>query len=394
MNKMKRTILLAALLHTLFLHGTADNELCFSDLLAKNQEIFARDPRCYEACYMCAYVLKEQGKMDEAIPYYKKLLEHNPYHTSAHIGLAQAYLALGNLVQGFEELEWRLGNPQQDTYALRTFLEKHPHLTGLRILIRAEWGLGDSLQFIRYAHILKKRGAFIIVELQDALGPLFKLLPYIDHIILPGDELIPFHVELPMLSLPAACGTTLKTIPNAVPYLYADQKLIEYWKHYFEQDSNFKIGICWHGNTIHSEDKFIPLDILAKLSLLPDVSIYSLQQHHGLEQLSHLSSKYTIRLLPDGFDTKNGSFMDTAAIMHHLDVIITVDTSLAHLAGGLGRPIWVILPHRTDWRWLQNRTDSPWYPTMKLFRQETPQQWDHVLELLKQEIQTLRTKSD
>jgi ADP-heptose:LPS heptosyltransferase len=113
-----------------------------------------------------------------------------------------------------------------------------------------------------------------------------------------------------------------------------------------------------------------------------------------LEQLSHLSSKYTIRLLPDGFDTKNGSFMDTAAIMHHLDVIITVDTSLAHLAGGLGRPIWVILPHRTDWRWLQNRTDSPWYPTMKLFRQETPQQWDHVLELLKQEIQTLRTKSD
>jgi ADP-heptose:LPS heptosyltransferase len=194
------------------------------------------------------------------------------------------------------------------------------------------------------------------------------------------------------MSLPLVFDTDELTIPHNTPYLYANNQLVEYWRKKLASDHTFKIGICWQADThdnarekavkTDAQKKSIPLALLAQLATIPNVTLYSLQKINGLDQLNHTDAVQVF----DNLDEDNGPFMDTAAIMINLDLIITIDTSIAHLAGGLGVPVWVLLFHHADWRWMLDRTDSPWYPTMKLFRQKQPDKWQSIINVLQKTI--------
>jgi len=336
--------------------------------------------------YYTAYTLKQAGNMHEAIEWYEKILAQQPNHVHAHIGLAQAQLATGDLINGFQQLEWRLGKPPSYTKEAHTYLCSHERLDNKIILLRAEWGMGDLLQMLRYAKLLKERGAKIkLAPIHERLIPLLKLQPYLDEIISRGSPLPPFHIQIPIMSLPMVFETTLKTIPAHIPYLTVEQQRIDQWDNLF--DTNFfNIGICWHGNIIHDEHKFMPLKYFLPLTDINSVNLYSLQQYHGLEQLADGHDK--LHILPSHVDA-DGAFLDTAAIMMHLDLIITVDTAIAHVAGALGKPVWLIVSHNTDWRWLQNRYNSPWYPTMRIFRQQIVNDWKTVGDQLYNELEKI-----
>lgn len=329
--------------------------------------------------YHRAYLLKESGRMHEALPLYKEFLREHPDHAHAHIGIAQAYLAAGNFTEGWRELIWRFGFFDKELERYAHYIQTHKRLDGKIVLLQSEWGIGDTVMMLRYAKLLKERDAVVKLALiHPQLLPHLKDYHYIDEIIPPGQPLPPYHLRIPMMSLPYAFGTTLEATPTPIPYLQADKQHVQQWRNCFDKKI-FNIGICWHGNTIHDEKKFMPLRYFAQLATLPNVRLYSLQHVHGLDQLEELDNPACVTTFDDSFDTV--PFADTLAVMQHLDLVITVDTSLAHFAGALGVPVWVVLPAHSDWRWLKNRTDSPWYPTMRLFRQEKGD-WQKVHEKL------------
>lgn len=330
-----------------------------------------------------AFTLAEQtGKHHEAIVEYKKALAIKPQDYETLFCYAMSLLAIGNVSDGFVEYEARWRRPlavqNKITYPFDRQLTNiyEQDINHKRVLLRVEQGLGDTLQFVRYAQLLKKRGAHIIVEAQKPLIKLLSLCDYIDELVVYGSKRPPFDYQIPMLNLPQACKTTLETIPAPIPYITAKPDLVTYWKEKLSRDHTFKVGICWFGDAVHGQVKFMPLSYFARLAQLNGITLYSLQKGNGVEQLE---KEICIQQLGPDFDESHGSFMDTAAVMKNLDLIITVDTSVAHLAGALGVPVWVILPFPAEWRWLMNRNDCPWYPTMRLFRQTGPENWDNVL---------------
>lgn len=348
-------------------------------------------PTCLTAHYNLGVILRRAGFIQEAIPKLKLVTQADPSFAKAHISLGQAYLATGNYLDGWQELEWRLGTPPESVQKLKNYLKKHGNLNNKTVLIRAEWGLGDTLQMIRYAQELKHLGATVVALPQKPLMNLLSTCSYLDHILAPHDSLRPFHFEIPIMSLPVVFETTIETIPTDIPYLLIDQQLIAAWGNILGPHNKLRIGICWQGNHIHASTKFMPLKKFMKLAAIEGVQLYSLQQQLGLEQLEGISQQKLIRFNQD-FDKTNGSFMDTAAVMHHLDVIITVDTSIAHLAGALGIPTWLILPQFADWRWMLERNDCPWYSTMRLFRQKKDGVWHDVIQNIKQCLQEIINK--
>jgi hypothetical protein len=356
--------------------------------------------------YNKAYILKTIGRPHEAIPCYNHVLTQVPEHDHAHYGLAQASLAAGDLKNGFYHFQWRLANKKKWEHV--TIPED---LTGIDIVLRAEFGFGDMFQFVRYAHELKKRGcATVAVQAFKAQVPLFKLCPYIDHVIEEYDQLPDYGLHIPLLSVPHLLGTTLDTIPAPIPYLHADPELVIKWLKLLDREQlaenslghkqpispelsahkldknnkNFKIGICWQGKAQHFLEenpltkRSVPLALFAPLAALPGVTLYSLQNGPGTEQLD--SVNFAVHEFGPDFDSSAGRFMDTAAVIKNMDLVISVDTSLVHLAGGLGARTWVLIPYVPEWRWLETRTDTPWYPEiMRLFRQPEPGNWELVM---------------
>ncbi|MBW8885495.1 MAG: hypothetical protein JF612_12140, partial [Planctomycetia bacterium] len=242
---------------------------------------------------------------------------------------------------------------------------------------------------------LKERGAKVVFECQK---PLLKLLADskdIDELIAEGSELPAFDFHLPLLSVPRVLNTSLATIPAAVPYLFADAQLVDDWKHRLSNTSPqppapspvLRIGINWHGRAGHvqAERRDIPLRCFTTLAALPDVHLFSLQKD-GSQELASPAGKAIVDF-GDKIDAKHGAFRDTAAIMMNLDLVITSDTSIAHLAGALGVPVWLPLPYVPDWRWLTQRSDSPWYPTMRLFRQRKAGDWEGVFSEIRAELE-------
>lgn len=326
------------------------------------------------------------GRHKEALCHYQKALVLNPGNIETHFCAALSHLAQGDLEQGFSEYEYRWQRGKQNS---RNFLKPLQNLWngsdsiwGKTMLIRAEQGLGDTLQFIRYAKILKDRGAFIIAEVQKSLIALLSYCPFLDRVIAIGSELPLFDYQIPLLSLPHQLKTSLKNIPHITPYLFTNSQRIDHWKNSLKNGSRFKIGICWQGDPVHGQAKFMPLQEFLPLLQRNDITVYSLQQYVGLEQLNTIPLEYRPYEFYHDFDKSSGNFIDTAAVMTQLDLVITVDTSLAHLAGGLGVPVWVVLPFPAEWRWLTERVDSPWYPTMTLFRQQLTHNWKPVLNAM------------
>jgi hypothetical protein len=255
--------------------------------------------------------------------------------------------------------------------------------------LHAERGLGDTIHFIRYAAVVKRSGAgAVIVEGPKSMLRLLASCPGIDRLVAAGSELPAFDVHAPLLSLPRILNTTLATVPADIPYLGANAKLEDKWRRRLARHRGFKIGIAWQGNPRYPRDRqrSVSLAHFARLARVEGVCLISLQKGAGSEQLRGGDGHFGVIDLSNQLDTLTGAFMDTAAVMKNLDLVIAPDTALAHLAGALGVPVWLALSFVPDWRWLLEREDSPWYPSMRLFRQTKPGDWNGVFERMAQEL--------
>ncbi|HJT77893.1 MAG TPA: tetratricopeptide repeat protein, partial [Gemmataceae bacterium] len=346
-------------------------ETCFTQSLRLR-------PGFPEAYNNLGNVLRDQGRFEEALNCFEKALQLNPEYADAHWNRSLLRLALGDFERGWPEYEWRW---QLKDFARRGFSQPQwdgAPLEGRTVLLHSEQGLGDTLQFVRYAPLIRQRGGKILLECQGPLVRLLSGLPNIDRVIPKGQSLPPFDVHAPLLGLPTIFATTLATVPAAVPYVRPDPKLVEQWRPEIEALPGFKVGIAWQGSTQYRGDRWrsMPLARFAPVAAVPGVTLVSLQKGFGSEQLRDVP--FPVLDLAARLDEKAGPFMDTAAVMQCLDLVITSDTAIVHLAGALGVPVWVALPFVPDWRWLLGRDDSPWYPTMRLFRQTKPGDWDEV----------------
>lgn len=357
----------------------------FQEALHVYQQILEKHPALIPVLYNSGYALKLSGNLDLAIAIYQKLLAAQPDYEPAHLSLAFTYLHKGDFKRGWQEHAWNLKKQGKYAERLRDLLRNNT-LTQKSILLTPEGGLGDTIQFLRYTQRLHDQGAHVIVAVQPPLMPLLSRCHFID-LLLPLHSSMPAHdASATLMSLPAIFSDTEATIPRTIPYIFPDPARLHHWHHYFAQDSNFKIGICWQPDTHNDISRMpiarrgIPVALFEKISGIPGVRLYSLQKKEGLDQLRTLPASMNIQLFDESFDVAHGSFVDTAAVMQEMDLIISADTATAHLAGALGKKVWILLPYVTDWRWIHNRTDSPWYPTMRIFKQPHPFDWQTVMD--------------
>jgi len=339
-------------------------------------------------------VLKEQGLIDEAINFYRKAVQLNSNFAEAHWNLSLALLLKGKFREGWKEHEWRFLRPKTDTtypYHFRIPLWDGTPFYGKRIFVHSEQGLGDTLQFIRYLPIVKHLGGTVIFETFRPLLGLLNGFPGIDELVeishnRQAAEKCDYYV--PLMSLPFLFNTDAETIPAHVPYLRADSKKEEFWRSRL-QTSGFKVGLVWAGKIRDNDNRPCPLEYFSPLAEIPGVQLFGLQKGAAATQLQKLPKGIILDNLGEEFM----DFEDTAGAVENLDLIISIDTSVAHLVGAMGRQVWVLLPFAPDWRWLLNSEDSPWYPTMRLFRQPSPGDWHSVIECITEELRFLITRA-
>jgi Flp pilus assembly protein TadD len=352
-------------------------------------------PEFAEAHSGLGALLQEQGDLEGAMVRYEEALRLKADCAFAHSCRAMIWLVQGKLEQGWAEYEWRwrckgavrrsFDQPQWDGSPLK----------GRTILLHAEQGLGDTIQFVRYASLVQERGGRVVLGCQKPLLQLLSRSPGIDQLVVEGSALPPFDVHLALLSGPHILGTTLATVPARVPYVSADPDLVEHWRRELRVLNGLKVGIVWQGNPAYNSDRrrSIPLIEFALLARLPNVHLVSLQNGVGLDQLTLLPKDFRVLDFGDRLDQNAGPFMDTAAIMMNLDLVIAPDTAIAHLAGALGARVWVAVARNPNWRWLLGRDDTPWYPTARLFRQRENEDWSGVMQRMAAAVEELRCNS-
>lgn len=332
------------------------------------------------------HVLRRLDRPDAALADFAAALAAAPQFAEAHFEAAMTRLSLGNFAAGWKAYEWRWKTGafarQRRSFQAPLWLGDAP-VAGKTVLLHAEQGFGDTIQFIRYAPLLAGRGANVICEVQPELQPLLSQLAGVT-VIAAGAALPPFDLHCPLLSLPLAFGTMPETIPATVPYLAASAERLSHWRGRLSGQGR-RAGFVWSGSASHNNDgnRSIALARLAPLfEKKPPLQCLSLQRElrdadneilQGLPHLVHL-----------GGDLHD--FVDTAAVISLLDVVVTVDTAVAHLAGALGKPVIILLPHAADFRWMRHRADTPWYPTAKLLRQPSLGDWDGVIDAVGEEL--------
>lgn len=331
--------------------------------------------------------LEQQGDIEGAVACYRQALQLQPDCATARFSLAVMDLLQGNFREGWEEYEARW---QADEFRIhrRSFSQpvwRGEPLAGERILLHAEQGLGDTMQFVRYVPLVAALGARVVLEVQPPLRRLLAGFPGVEEVVARGETLPEFRWQCPLLSLPRIFATELENIPGKVPYLHPDETETQSWAQRLRRDG-LRIGLAWAGNPNHPREsqRSIPLEHLAPLMEVAGTTFYSLQKGKAARQLQNLPGLKLVDL-----SSQQSDFADTAAIVANLDLVITIDTSVAHLAGAMGKPVWVLLHHMPDWRWLLGRNDSPWYPTARLFRQTAPRDWDSVIYRVRQELEAM-----
>ncbi len=321
--------------------------------------------------------LQALGQFDEAAACYEEALRLNPELEEAHFSRATWRMRAGDLAGGFAEYEWRWQCPG---FAERGFRQPRwdgAPLAGRTILLYAEQGLGDTLHFVRYARQASERGGKVIVECQKPLLKLLANSPSINKLVALGEPLPPFDVHAPLMSMPGILGTDESQLWSG-PYLFADPQLIAAWRQRLADLSGTRIGICWRGNSEHmfNVQRSFPLAALAPIGACRARDSSACKKTPRQPRLAAAGFEVT-GLGPD-FDGTAGAFMDSAAVIANLDLVITCDTAIAHLAGGLGAKVWLALSTHGDWRWMRGRDDTPWYPSMRLFRQARLDDWSDV----------------
>ncbi len=353
---------------------------------ANVREALRLQPNYADAFNNLGNFLADQRKMAEAEAAYREAVRCDPSHAWIHQNLGTHLLLVGKFEEGWQEYEWRLKTREFAVYPLPQPRWDGSRLDGKTVLFHAEQGLGDTVHFIRYAPLVQERGGRVVVVCPGLLIPLLARSPGVDQLVTAGALLPSFDVQAPLASLPGIFGTNAATIPADVPYIFADPSLVQRWRQEVSTAIGFNVGIAWRGSSRHKKDRerSVNLETLAPLAAVPGVRLFSLQVGPGREELAAPGNRFDVTDLGGRFDPE--SFADVAAVMQSLALVITVDSALAHVAGALGTPVWVALPFSPDWRWLLEREDNPWYPTMRLFRQSQAGRWPEVFERMAEEL--------
>jgi tetratricopeptide (TPR) repeat protein len=350
------------------------------EALASCEQATALQPESAEAWDKRGAALRDLMRLDEALSCFEKAIELRPEFALAHMNAGMLHLLRGNFGRGWNSYDWRNrpGGPVAGrTWRKPRWCGEEP-LAGKRVLVWSEQGLGDTIQFSRYARLLRAKGATVVLSVQTCLRTLLGGLDAEVQVCSEADAPPEFDLHCPLLSLPLVFGTTAETIPRDVPYLTVDAERVQRWQDRIGRDG-FRIGICWQGSKLPVDvGRSFPLSALETISRTPGIRLISLQKGYGCEQLDSMPAGMRVEVLGDDFDAGPDAFLDTAAAMASMDLVISSDTAVAHLAGALGRPTWVALKHVPDWRWLRERDDSPWYPGHRLFRQQQRGAWDDV----------------
>jgi tetratricopeptide (TPR) repeat protein len=338
-------------------------------------------------------VLHTQGRIQEAIDVYQRCLKEAPDYALVHWNLGLMYLMLGDFAKGWPESEWRFKVKQ---FGPRTSFNRAcwdgSDLTGKRILLHAEQGFGDVLQFIRYVPPLARSGARISMAAHAELHRLLRgvgnkfgeLGGYVENWVIPDGSLPEYDFHCPIMVLPRVLNTTLENIPTDIPYLWPEEELASHWRKRMKNKPGLKVGLAWAGRPSHPNDRHrsFPLAMLAPLAGVSGVTFFSLQKGAAAGQTAETPFE-----IVDWTGDLN-DFADTAAMIANLDLVISADTAVVHLAGAMGKPVWVLLPFVPDWRWMLDREDTPWYPQMRLFRQKKIGDWDPVIARVVQALES------
>ncbi len=334
------------------------------------------NPKLISTRYNLANAHKDALRFEAAITAYREVLSLDPNHVASHWNLSHALLAAGHLAEGFAEYEWRWRLPAMGSHGFSGQMWGLSAKPGVPVVVHAEQGFGDAIQFARYVPLIAARGHPVTIKVREPLRRLFNTIPGV-HVVTDMPSGTQMGRHCPMLSLPHAFGTRLETIPANVPYLQAEPHAAERYRARYVGD-RLRVGLVWRGNPEKDGDAWRSLDPAELRSLLAfdGVRFVSLQKQPIPGDLDVLRRFAGLdNPMPEVED-----FADTAALISALDVVISVDTAVVHLAGALAKPVWVLLPFAPDWRWLTGRDDSPWYPTGRLFRQSKPGDWAGVIE--------------
>ena len=366
----------------------------FDEAAEHYQKALTLNPRNAATHASVGHLHASLGQPETAVTCFDEAIRLQPDYPGAHWNRALALLALGRFKAGWEDYEWRFQCPEVVWQMGRRQLHKPQWdggaLAGKTVLVHAEQGFGDTLQFCRYLPMVAQQGGRVVFECPPELVTLMQGMSAIAQLVEQGSEEaagVAYDVHAPLMSLPRLFGTTLDSIPNVVPYLAPDKQLFERWRGRLNDHQGFKVGLVWSGNPDNWRDqqRSIALSDLAPLAAVAGVRFYSLQRGAAAQQANQPPAGMGLTDL----SAELNDFSDTAACIENLDLVISVDTAVAHLAGALGCPVWTLIYTPADWRWLLAREDSPWYPTMRLFRQQAPQQWRPVIEQLAQALREL-----
>jgi Flp pilus assembly protein TadD len=336
-----------------------------------------------------AVALEAAGRSDEALEILDRAIARQPNHASAYWNKALLLLREGRFEEGWKYYEWRWAAGKAGVlrrYPGRPLWLGGTPIAGKTVFIHAEQGLGDTIQFMRHVPMLAALGARIVMEVDPALSGLCRRLEGVEAVIAPGAKPPAFDVHCPLMSLPLIFGTTIQTIPVPIPYVVAEPGRLLHWEQRLGARPPRRVGLVWRGNPLHDADavRSMPFETLRE-ALVPGIEYVSLQKSHPIAERRALRAMGGIKT--PAIELRD--FDDTAAVIAGCDVVISVDTAVAHLAGAMGKPVWLALPHPAEWRWLKDRNDTPWYPTMRLFRQNTRGDWRNVVDALRAELSGL-----
>jgi tetratricopeptide (TPR) repeat protein len=352
----------------------------------------AANPADSQVCKDLGNVYRELGMHAQALASFDEAIRRDPQNAEAHFSRSFELLLSGEYEEGFREFEWRWKVKGLNT-PMRSFAQPlwdGRERPGETLLLHAEQGLGDSLFCVRYAAAASRRCGAIVLECQGELVSLLGSVRGVSRAVAQGAALPAFDAHLPLMSLPRVFGTTLPSIPWDGPYIRADAARVEQWRGFVAADARLKVGLAWAGRPQQGDDRkrSIALSMLAPLARSRGVAFYSLQK--GPPAAQSVAPPPGMQLVDPGARLRD--FADTAALVSHLDLVITIDTSVAHLAGAMGRPTWVLLTRVPDWRYHLERADNPWYPAMRLFRQQADGEWSDAIARVAGELEALASE--